>query len=112
MFIFLIERGLKRLVPLLTAEAARRRTASPAGDAAVEEVPVLRVASVLYPVPKGVCAAPVQTLWVKSSELVKTPVYLYHFWGDKRDAPAQDPPAPVAGAAGADGMSGSLECEV
>lgn len=98
-FAFLIERGLRKLVPLLLQEAARRAEAdapapAAAGDAAAAEPktaqapdsPRLRFLSVLYPIPPGVCSAPVQVQWVASSELVKTPVYLYHWFGDDRDA--------------------------
>ena len=114
-FLFLIERGLKRFVPLLLDEAARRRARG--GDAQAEhgtaqvaltvpsaaaaesepcecaraaemkgsDAPVLRMVSVLYRVPAGVCCAPHSVAWATSSALVKTPVYLYHFFGDERD---------------------------
>lgn len=52
-----------------------------------ESRPVVKFLSVLYRVPPGLCSEPVRVEWVASSELVKTPVYLYHFYGDERDKP-------------------------
>ncbi len=50
-------------------------------------MPAIKFLSVLYRVPPGICCEPVKVEWVQSSELVKTPVYLYHFYGDGRDSP-------------------------
>jgi len=66
------------------APATNQGLASDKGDQ-----PLMKLLSVLYKVPRGVCCDPVRIEWVRSSDLVKTPVYLYHFYGDERDFPIQ-----------------------
>ena len=64
---FLIERGLRRVAPLLRA-AAESRDGRP-----------LRVCTILYRIPLAEYF-PEEVVWVEVSEDLKYPVYLYR-WG-------------------------------